>query len=169
MFYYDKKHTDSTNTIAGKFGYFARFDQLIRYTAYTNDLGEAFRPLIHPYIVRSTYAISWGYVIGDVVYECYNNKKDGIHGCELYRSTTKRAVFQSFASMILPAITIHSTVHYSKKIVFKPYFPKYVKWGPTVYGLLVIPFLPFMFDHFVEHTCNKFFDVAWPLQKEKMP
>jgi len=38
-----------------------------RYLAYTSDVGEAFRPVVKSYIVKGAYAVSWCYVLGDVV------------------------------------------------------------------------------------------------------
>ena len=42
-----------------------------RYVAYTSDIGESFRPVAHPYMVRAAYGISWLYILGDVSYEGY--------------------------------------------------------------------------------------------------
>lgn len=42
-----------------------------RYVAYTSDIGESFRPVAHPWIVRSAYGISWAYLLGDVSHEGY--------------------------------------------------------------------------------------------------
>lgn len=42
-----------------------------RYVAYTSDIGESFRPIAHPYLVKGAYAISWAYLIGDVSNEGY--------------------------------------------------------------------------------------------------
>ena len=42
-----------------------------RYVAYTSDVGESFRPVAHPYIVRTAYGISWSYILGDVLHEGY--------------------------------------------------------------------------------------------------
>lgn len=42
-----------------------------RYVAYTSDIGESFRPVAHPYLVRSAYAVSWAYLAGDVAHEGY--------------------------------------------------------------------------------------------------
>jgi fission process protein 1 len=42
-----------------------------RYVAYTSDIGESFRPVAHPNIVRTAYGISWAYLIGDVAHEGY--------------------------------------------------------------------------------------------------
>ena len=132
-----------------------------RYVAYTSDIGESFRPIAHPYLIKSAYGISWAYLIGDVGHEGYkaylrnqrarhpyepgvlakgvqdartavgdlvsggkDGNKDGELGwtpepvpmIEDYRSVMlQRAVFQSVASMGLPAFTIHSIVRYSGK------------------------------------------------------
>lgn len=42
-----------------------------RYVAYTSDIGESFRPVAHPYIVRGAYGVSWLYITGDVIHEGY--------------------------------------------------------------------------------------------------
>jgi len=42
-----------------------------RYVAYTSDIGESFRPVAHPRLVRTAYGISWAYLVGDVAHEGY--------------------------------------------------------------------------------------------------
>lgn len=42
-----------------------------RYVAYTSDIGESFRPVAHPYLVKGAYAVSWLYLTGDVAHEGY--------------------------------------------------------------------------------------------------
>jgi fission process protein 1 len=42
-----------------------------RYVAYTSDIGESFRPVAHPYWIRTAYGISWLYLTGDVAHEGY--------------------------------------------------------------------------------------------------
>jgi mitochondrial fission process protein 1 len=139
--------------------YAARLGKIIRYTAYTSDLGEAFRPVVNKWAVRSTYAISWGYVIGDITHEAYKTKDDPkLSSFDWKLNIAKRATFQSIASMALPAFTIHSVVHFSKHKLFPSLLPQYLKWGPTFMGLGVIPFLPYMFDHPVEVGCDRAFD-----------
>jgi len=39
--------------------------------AYTSDIGESFRPVAHPKLVRTAYGISWAYLVGDVAHEGY--------------------------------------------------------------------------------------------------
>lgn len=42
--------------------------------AYTSDMGEAFRPVVPAWIVKSAYGISWAYVLGDVAFEGYKER-----------------------------------------------------------------------------------------------
>jgi fission process protein 1 len=42
-----------------------------RYVAYTSDIGESFRPIAHPWLVRGAYGVSWLYLAGDVANEGY--------------------------------------------------------------------------------------------------
>ena len=163
--------------------------------AYTSDIGESFRPIAHPYLIRSAYGISWAYLIGDVGHEGYKAylrnqrarhpyepgvlakgvqdarttvgdlasgvKEDGKAGeigwtakpvpmIEDYRSVMlQRAVFQSVASMGLPAFTIHSIVRYSgkalknaKNTTIRTYGPIGVRFGPNLSLSLVFSLDP---------------------------
>lgn len=133
-----------------------------RYVAYTSDIGESFRPVAHPYLVRGAYAISWAYLIGDVSNESWKAHKrnqkllhpehgehmqaivDGspdkqalmqtpvkIPAIEDWRSVAaQRAVFQSVASMGLPAFTIHSIVKYTGRALKSAKNTTVRTWGP---------------------------------------
>jgi fission process protein 1 len=143
---------------SGYLPYVARFGNVIRYSAYMSDVGEAFRPIANKWLVRGTYGVSWAYVVGDVSWEAYKTRKDDTMTPHQWRmNIAKRATFQSLASMAFPAFTIHSVVHIAKHNFFPKFFPQYLKWGPTISGLAVIPFLPYMFDHPVEYICDNVF------------
>lgn len=133
-----------------------------RYVAYTSDIGESFRPVAHPYLVKGAYAVSWAYLIGDVSLEGWKaykrNEKllaphhsehtqalaDGgpekqaimqtpvkIPAIEDWRAVAaQRAIFQSVASMGLPAFTIHSIVRYSGQALKSAKNTKIRTWGP---------------------------------------
>lgn len=79
---------------------------------------------------------------------------------EDYRTVmVQRAIFQSVASMGLPAFTIHSVVRYSGRAM-KDLKNKTIRtWGPIGLGLAVVPFLPAMFDEPVENA------VEWAFHK----
>ncbi len=134
-----------------------------RYVAYTSDIGESFRPIAHPYLVRGAYAVSWAYLIGDVSHEGWKAYKrnqrllhptddqhsnavaknmpamkaipssQAIHvpAIESYQAVmAQRAVFQSLASMGLPAFTIHSIVRYSGRALKNASNATIRTWGP---------------------------------------
>ncbi|KAH8915663.1 hypothetical protein BT69DRAFT_1320350 [Atractiella rhizophila] len=71
----------------------------------------------------------------------------------------ERAVFQATASMLFPALTIHSVVKYSAKALKRSNVQSaFLKaWGPTSLGLLTIPALPFIFDEPVEKVVSTSF------------
>jgi len=81
---------------------------------------------------------------------------------EDYRTVmAQRAIFQSIASMGLPAFTIHSVVRYSGRAM-KDVKNKTIRtWGPIGLGLAVVPFLPTLFDKPVENAVEWVFHKAF--------
>lgn len=81
----------------------------------------------------------------------------------------KRGVFQSLASMALPAFTIHSAVRYSS-VLFRSLALKRLRtYGPVAIGLGIVPVLPYIFDEPVEHAVDWAFEhgEAW-YRKQKL-
>ncbi|KAJ4225596.1 hypothetical protein FSOLCH5_006115 [Fusarium solani] len=87
-------------------------------------------------------------------------KPSEVSPLEDYRTVmVQRAIFQSVASMGLPAFTIHSVVRYSGRAM-KDMKNKMIRtWAPIGLGLAVVPFLPAMFDEPVENA------VEWAFHK----
>jgi len=181
--------------------YAARFRTILvsahRYVAYTSEVGESFRPVAHPWLVRGAYGVSWAYIFGDVGYEGYKSywhnqrilnpqlqltpRQQHILGVndatmppvtqeppvpgkvtplEDYRTVMlQRGIFQSIASMGLPAFTIHSVVRYSGRALKNVKNQRVRTWGPVGLGLAVVPFLPTFFDKPVENA------VEWVFHK----
>ncbi|ORX63133.1 hypothetical protein DM01DRAFT_1278165 [Hesseltinella vesiculosa] len=166
---------DSVNTPARYLAYASRFRTAIlassRYLAYTSEVGEAVRPIAHPNLVRAAYAVSWTYVLGDVGYEGYkahhrgavSEEWSGGSNAEVGVTVVKRGVFQSIASMLLPALTVHTTVKYTSKAFKDVKNVKIRTWGPTMLGLAVIPVLPYLFDEPMEHVIDSLFE---PIEKK---
>eukprot|EP00026_Physarum_polycephalum_P014118 Phypoly_transcript_14594.p1 GENE.Phypoly_transcript_14594~~Phypoly_transcript_14594.p1 ORF type:complete len:231 (+),score=53.61 Phypoly_transcript_14594:76-768(+) len=150
----------TTETSARYLAYLGRIRPAIvassRYLAFTSDVGEAFRPVAHPFLVRGAYAVSWAYCIADVAFEGYKETKRGGTTQDIAQVVAKRSVFQATASMLLPALTIHSVVKVASNMFRR--IGRFQRIGPTAAGLLMIPALPFMFDHPVEHLL----DYVWP-------
>ncbi|KAG8956572.1 hypothetical protein FRC04_000050 [Tulasnella sp. 424] len=162
---------DTIDTNARYMAYGARIRTALRastrYIAYTSDIGEAFRPVVPPWLVTGGYAISWLYLGVDVSYESYKAYRQGptpIEAANFSETTrigmlaTKRAVFQSIASMALPAFTIHTVVKQAGKAFKNVQNPRLKIWGPTFIGLSCVPALPYLFDHPVEHLTDKAFE-----------
>jgi mitochondrial fission process protein 1 len=139
----------------------ARLPKMIahqRWLAYASEGTEPFRPIAHPWLVRSGYALSLVYVVTDI----------GVRTNTQYRSSNsveKAAivfgdsfVFHSLASMILPALLIHAIVkHSSVGIVRYNVFAgrqKVREYAPTVLGLASIPFVVGPIDHGVEYVLD---------------
>ncbi|KAG2370098.1 mitochondrial 18 KDa protein-domain-containing protein [Suillus spraguei] len=165
------KNVDSTDSDLRYMAYAARLRTAVRagsrYIAYTSDVGEAFRPVVPPAVVTACYGISWLYLAGDVSYEAYKTHRRGpspIEAAHFSEPTrvgmvaVKRAVFQSIASMALPAFTIHTAVNQAKKAFTNVQNKRLKTWGPTISGLAIVPFLPYIFDHPVETATDKAFE-----------
>ncbi|KAJ5631581.1 uncharacterized protein N7484_011681 [Penicillium longicatenatum] len=212
--HYSSYSVDSTDTSFRYAAYGSRIRTILlsahRYVAYTSDIGESFRPVAHPWLVRSAYGISWAYLIGDVSHEGYKaylrNRRALVAPGESYKDASdmsqthiirgmatgnlsrplsgstdalepwpttdislaedyrmvmaKRAVFQSVASMGLPAFTIHSVVKYSGRMLNGSKVTFMRTWVPIGLGLSVVPFLPYLFDHPVEEAVDWAFGTA---------
>lgn len=79
---------------------------------------------------------------------------------EDYRTVMlQRGIFQSIASMGLPAFTIHSVVRYSGRAMKNVKNATVRTWVPIGLGLSVVPFLPKIFDKPVENA------VEWTFHK----
>ncbi|KAH9947297.1 mitochondrial 18 KDa protein-domain-containing protein [Amylocystis lapponica] len=165
------RDADSTDSDLRYMAYGARLRTALRagqrYIAYTSDIGEAFRPVVPPAVVTAAYGVSWLYLAGDVGYESYKAHRRGpspieaTHFSEPTRIgmiAVKRAVFQSIASMALPAFTIHTAVKQAKKAFVNTKNPRVKVWGPTATGLAIVPVLPYLFDKPVEHATDVVFE-----------
>ncbi|KXN87936.1 Mitochondrial fission process protein 1 [Leucoagaricus sp. SymC.cos] len=165
------KNVDSVDSDVRYMAYGARIRTALRastrYIAYTSDIGEAFRPVVPPWIVTAAYGVSWLYISGDVGYETYKAHRRGPSPIEaanfseptrLALSAVERATFQSIASMALPAFTIHTAVAQSKRFFIKAANPRVKTWGPTFTGLAIVPILPYLFDHPIEQATEHAFN-----------
>lgn len=145
--------------------YTALIARAARYLAFTSDVGEAFRPVVKPLIVRASYGVSWLYCLGDVAYETHKRSQEGMKGVDLVRFGTERATFQAVASMAIPAFMIHSQVKIVQRITNR--FGVAQRWGPSVAGLALIPFLPVLLDRPAELAIEWTFHKLWPVSHHK--
>lgn len=72
---YEGHAGESTDSSVRYAGYASRIRTILlsahRYVAYTSDIGESFRPIAHPYLIKGAYGVSWAYLAGDVAHEGY--------------------------------------------------------------------------------------------------
>ncbi|KAG0329703.1 hypothetical protein BG000_011998 [Podila horticola] len=159
----EQGHVDTVDTNARYLAYLARYKSLImassRYLAYSSDVGEAFRPVAGLRFVNAMYGVSFAYVGFDVAYEGYKAKLAGASNNKIGMTVAKRGIFQSLASLVMPAITIHTVVHQSGKLFKNAASVTLRRWGPTAIGLAVVPALPYMFDHPIETMVDRVFEM----------
>jgi len=138
-----------------------KYSEAIRPLAYMNEIGEAFRPIVSVYFVRFLYGISWGYIFTDTAMKVNNVKKES-------NTIIKFTFFDTltwhlFASMLIPSLTIHSLVKYTKKIFTKANFrnKNFIKFGPTILGLSSIPFIIKPIDDFTDKLMDYTFRLGY--------
>ncbi|KAJ3359168.1 hypothetical protein HDU91_004995 [Kappamyces sp. JEL0680] len=155
---------DSTDSVIRYMAYASRLTRFSRYLAFTSDVGEAVRPIVSRGVVNLAYGISFGYVAWDIGYEAWKSKKRQDPPSLTTRVVLERTAFQGLASLLLPAVTIHTIVAQSTK-QFKrmAVHPTLLRWGPSALGLATLPALPIVFDEPVEHGMEQLMDVIWPL------
>ena len=69
----------------------------------------------------------------------------------------QRGIFQSIASMGLPAFTIHSIVRYTGRALKDSKNMRLRTYGPIGLGLAAVPALPYLFDKSVEKAVEWMF------------
>lgn len=149
--------------------YTASFARAARYLAFTSDLGEALRPVVSRTIVNLTYGISAGYCVCDVAYAAYELKqRNGIsptgEPMSMTQLVVERSVFQLVASLLIPALLVHKTVDLGHMITKK--IGRFQRWGPSIAGLAVVPFLPLYLDEPIEHAIEHVFHNYGPWAKD---
>jgi mitochondrial fission process protein 1 len=142
-------------------GYTIGIARILRYFAFSSDFGEALRPVVHNRIVAGTYAIAFAYCAADVGWEAYKLQRDDYYHektkekMTMAQCVTERATFQVIASVVLPSLLIHNTVRIAKAGFQR--LGRFTKWGPSLIGLSMIPFMPIYLDAPVENGLEYMF------------
>lgn len=147
----------------------------LRPTAYASEVGESFRPVVKPWLVNMAYALSIGYVCADTAFHTYNVhstlKKQSLPNDQIVKQTAinfgDKAVWHTFASMVLPAVTVHSVVKYSGKTInyglnrssymttkHLASIGRYSRIGSVFMGLASIPFIIHPLDHLTDYVMD---------------
>lgn len=141
----------------------------VRYLAYSSDVGESVRPVVKPWMVNATYGMACAYCLADVGYTAYKAKEHGCSQDAIFAGCAHTATFQFLASLLLPAVIIHTVVHQVQHALEKPFAAKLpqsvLHYGPSGIGLVLIPFLP-LTDPPCEYLIDNAFDRVWPSWRE---
>ena len=100
---------------------------------------------------------------GEVGLHTYNEAQ--VPGGNPARVLAHQSVFHGIASLGLPMLIIHQTVH-AAQIAAKR-IGRFTRWGPSIAGLALIPALPFAVDAPVEAAVDAAFDYGWPCDQPK--
>jgi fission process protein 1 len=145
-------------------GHFARRIVGFRPFAYTSEVGEAVRPVVPKHIVTAGYALSIAYILGDIGVKLHDNKNEPNN--KIFYKCLDLSLWHTSASLVVPAVTIHTIVAGVKKIqntllnknlINAKYLPvRFRKVFPTVIGLSSIFFIIHPIDHGTDIVMDKF-------------
>ncbi|OXU24931.1 hypothetical protein TSAR_015953 [Trichomalopsis sarcophagae] len=133
-------------------------DTAVRYLGYTNEVGEAFRSIVPKSVVWSSYVVACGYVLADTVHKglhVYNEDSSSQKTKRLLLSTSDTLLWQGFASVIIPGLTINrlcATIRYLQTKSSRPMLRS--PWISTIIGLASIPVIIHPIDVLVEDSMN---------------
>jgi fission process protein 1 len=140
-----------------------------RALAYASECGEAMRPVVRPNWVRASYALSWAYVGADTglqTLDHWTKTQDRKQTAIRFADT---AAFHSIASMAAPALTIHTVVHQSGKLLGLPSMASFLKTMPrvraalpTLLGLATIPFIVHPLDEATHWVMDRTVRTQYP-------
>ncbi|KAH7957595.1 hypothetical protein HPB52_020733 [Rhipicephalus sanguineus] len=137
-------------------------DTPVRLLGYANEVGEAFRSLVHVNVVRLSYAVASVYVVADTTDKVLKADKVKCPNAEAHRNkllntAVDTLVWQALASVIVPGFTINRVCALSL-FLLKRYsnLPlNACKWTTTGVGLGCIPFIVSPIDHGVHRLMDK--------------
>ncbi|XP_055703491.1 mitochondrial fission process protein 1 [Phlebotomus papatasi] len=116
-------------------------DTPVRYLGYSNEVGEAFRPLIKKIFVHLSYGLAVSYVCADVYDKTVKVYKRPSGGSKAAAITAGDVfIWQMLASVIIPGFTINRICWGTGKLLKMAHQKGAIKkWVPTAVGLVSIP------------------------------
>jgi len=132
-------------------------DTPLRLLGYSNEVGEAFRALVHVNWVRLSYGVASAYVLADTNDRAKRMAKkvpedDMSRNKLIAYAAVDTLLWQALASVIIPGFTINRicalSLHTMGKVIPQVSLNSR-KWATTAIGLGVIPFIVHPIDSFV--------------------
>ncbi|CAB3371620.1 Hypothetical predicted protein [Cloeon dipterum] len=136
-------------------------DTPVRFLGYTNEVGEAFRSLVHKSVVHGSYGVASLYVLADTVDKSKKMYKANQDNPECNKKVLIAAgdtlLWQALASVIIPGFTINRVCAGSYFLMkrFKVAPKPARKWMTTAIGLACIPFIIHPIDNLVTVLMDK--------------
>lgn len=131
-------------------------DTFIRYMGYSNEVGEAFRPLVPKAIVAASYGMAIGYGCTDTFDKSLRESRSGSSNREVAIAAADVFSWQMLASVIIPGLVINRITAGSKMLLRRS--PTILlKTLPTVIGLASIPLIV----HPIDSLVDRFMDATF--------
>ncbi|XP_023162273.1 mitochondrial fission process protein 1 [Drosophila hydei] len=128
-------------------------DTFLRYMGYSNEVGEAFRPLLPKSIIAASYGMAVGYVCTDTFDKALRHQMAGGSDRQVALVGADVFTWQMFASVIIPGLTINRITAVSRMLLKKS--PSLVgKTLPTLIGLISIPLIVHPIDNMVDRIMD---------------
>ena len=155
---------DHTNSGLERLAGYARpLAKLSRYLAYSSDVGESVRPLVNKRFVNGAYGVAFVYVGWDIYHQSKKTFDETGDMNATLKTAAETTIFQGLASLLIPSVSIHSGVKYSKelcKVMTKemkgPLKYRIMRFTPTLTGLAMIPLMP-LIDEPIEEMVHYVF------------
>lgn len=134
-------------------------DTPVRYLGYSNELGEAFRPLISKVLVNFSYVVAAGYCVADTYSKASRVYRTPV---ALGGGTKKAAItagdvllWQTLASVVLPGMAINRICWSTGRLLKMTNASKLLrKATPTAVGLASIPLIIHPIDQFMDYVMD---------------
>ncbi|XP_034481891.1 mitochondrial fission process protein 1 [Drosophila innubila] len=131
-------------------------DTFLRYMGYSNEVGEAFRPLVPKAIVAASYGMAIGYVCTDTFDKSLREQMSGASRRDVLIAAGDVFSWQMLASVIIPGLVINRITAGSKMLLRRS--PTILlKTLPTVIGLASIPLIV----HPIDGLVDRFMDATF--------
>ncbi|XP_017148418.2 mitochondrial fission process protein 1 [Drosophila miranda] len=129
-------------------------DTFIRYMGYSNEIGEAFRPLVPKSIVAASYGLAIGYVCTDTFDKSLRLQRTGASNRDLAILAGDVFSWQMMASVIIPGLVINR-ITWASRMMLRKAPVGILKTVPTLIGLASIPLIIHPIDSLVDRIMDE--------------
>lgn len=128
-------------------------DTFIRYMGYSNEIGEAFRPLVSKSLVAASYGMAIGYVCTDTFDKALRLRMNGAPNREVLVKGGDVFSWQMLASVTIPGLVINR-ITWATRLAMRRAPVVFLKTVPTLVGLASIPLIVHPIDNLVDRVMD---------------